>query len=41
MDEKKLRLYKFLLDLGRITLENIPEPYRTELSMQIQQSFTS
>lgn len=32
MDERKLRLYKFLLDMGRITLDEIPEPYYSELS---------
>lgn len=31
MDERKLRLYKMLLDNGRMILEDIPEPYRTEL----------
>ena len=31
MDERKLRLYKFLLDMKRVTLEDIPEPYRTEI----------
>lgn len=31
MDERKLRLYKFLLSLNRITLEEIPEPYRAEI----------
>ena len=34
MDERKLRLYKFLLDMGRVTLEDIPEPYRTEINEQ-------
>jgi hypothetical protein len=28
----KARLYKFLLDMGRITLEDVPEPYKSELS---------
>ena len=28
----KARLYKFLLDMGRITIENVPEPYKSELS---------
>ena len=32
MDERKLRLYKFLLDMGRITLNVVPEPYHSELS---------
>ena len=34
MDERKLRLYKFLLDMNRVTLEDIPEPYRTEIGSQ-------
>lgn len=32
MDERILRLYKFLLKMERITIEDIPEPYRTELT---------
>jgi hypothetical protein len=28
MDERKLRLYRFLLKMGRIKLEDIPEKYR-------------
>jgi hypothetical protein len=28
MDERKLRLYRFLLRMGRIKLEDIPEEYR-------------
>lgn len=32
MDERILRLYKFLIQMGRITLEEIPEPYKTEIS---------
>jgi hypothetical protein len=31
MDEKKLRLWKLLLDNGRVTIENIPEPYKSAL----------
>jgi len=31
MDERKLRLYKFLLKMGRIKLEDIPEEYRDAL----------
>ncbi len=31
MNERKLRLYKFLLNMGRITIDEIPEPYKTEL----------
>jgi hypothetical protein len=27
----KARLYLFLLDLGRIALDEVPEPYRSEL----------
>ncbi len=26
------RLYKFLIEMGRITLKEVPEPYKTELS---------
>ncbi len=28
----KARLYKFLIDMDRITLEDVPEPYKSELS---------
>lgn len=31
MDERKLRLYRFLLRMGRIKLEDIPEEYRDAL----------
>ena len=31
MNEKELRKWTFLLRVGRVKLENIPEPYRTEL----------
>ena len=27
----KARLYKFLLDMGRITLDDVPEPYKSEI----------
>jgi len=27
----KARLYKFLIEMGRITIEDIPEPYKSEL----------
>jgi hypothetical protein len=27
----KARLYKFLLDMGRITIEDVPESYKSEL----------
>lgn len=33
MDERKLRIYAFLLKLGRIMLEEIPDPYKTELAV--------
>jgi len=26
----KARLYKFLLDMGRITIDDVPEPYKSE-----------
>lgn len=26
------RLYKFLIDMGRIDLTDVPEPYKSELS---------
>lgn len=29
MDERKLRGYLFLLDMGRITIDDVPEPYRS------------
>jgi hypothetical protein len=28
----KARLYKFLIEMGRITIEDVPEPYKSELS---------
>lgn len=31
MDERVLRLYSFLLRMDRTTLDEIPEPYRSEL----------
>ena len=31
IDERKLRLYKFLLDMGRITIDDVPEPYKSEI----------
>lgn len=27
----KARLYKFLIEMGRITVEDVPEPYKSEL----------
>ncbi len=32
MDERKLRLYKFLLKMGRITIDDVPEPYKDAVS---------
>ncbi|SKC59272.1 hypothetical protein SAMN02194393_01668 [Maledivibacter halophilus] len=32
MDERKLRLYRFMLDNEMRNIEQIPEPYRSELS---------
>lgn len=34
MDERKLRIYGFLLKLERLTVDEIPEPYKTELAVQ-------
>ncbi len=34
MDERLLRIYSFLLRFGRVTLEDIPEPYRSALTTQ-------
>ena len=31
MDERKLRLYRFLLKMGRIKIYEVPEPYKSEL----------
>ena len=28
----KARLYKFLIDMDRITIDDVPEPYKSELS---------
>jgi hypothetical protein len=27
----KAKLYKFLIDMGRITIEDVPEPYKSEI----------
>lgn len=32
VDERELRLYAFLIKMKRITLEDVPEPYRTALA---------
>ncbi len=28
------RLYRFLVDMGRITLDDVPEPYKTEIEQR-------
>lgn len=30
----KARLYKFLIDLGRTTIEEVPEPFKSEIVME-------
>lgn len=27
----KAKLYKFLIDMDRITIDNVPEPFKTEI----------
>ena len=27
----KAKLYKFLIEMGRITIEDVPEPYKSEI----------
>lgn len=29
IDERKLRLYRFLLDVGRVKIDDVPEPYKS------------
>ena len=29
IDERKLRLYQFLLQMGRIIVDDVPEPYKS------------
>ena len=31
IDQRKLNGYKFLIDMGRITIEDVPEPYRSDI----------
>lgn len=31
IDERMLRIYKFLIQVGRFTVAQVPEPYRTEI----------
>lgn len=35
MFEIKLRGYKFLIEMGRITIEDVPEKFRREITKQI------
>lgn len=32
MDERKLKLYQYMLTTGKITLDQIPEPYYTAIA---------
>lgn len=34
MDERKLRIYTFLVRLGRLDIEDVPESYRAEIASQ-------
>ena len=34
INQRKLRLYEFLLNMGRIEVNDIPEPYKTEISSE-------
>ena len=31
LDKRKLRLYKFMIDSGRKTIDEIPEPYKSAI----------
>lgn len=31
IDERKLRLYRFLVEMGRITADKVPREYREQL----------
>ena len=31
MDERKLKLYKTALEMGKITIDDVPEPYRSAI----------
>lgn len=33
-DERKVRLYRFLLEMNRITLNEVPDPYKTAISTE-------
>ena len=32
----KARLYKFLIDMGRATIEDVPEPFKTEILNEVE-----
>lgn len=32
LDERKLRLYRFLLEMNRVTLDDIPDPYKLAIA---------
>lgn len=34
MNKHKLRLYKFLIKLGRILIDVVPEPYKNEIQKE-------
>lgn len=34
MDERKLALYKWMVEVGKTTIEKVPEPYREALSQE-------
>ena len=34
INQAKLRLYKFLLDMGRIEINVVPEPYKNEIKTE-------
>jgi hypothetical protein len=34
IDERMLRVYKFLVSMNRLTLEQVPEPYRSVLQSE-------
>jgi hypothetical protein len=40
MDERKVRLYKFLVESGKLTKDQVPEEYKesVEVEVEIEQS---
>lgn len=36
IDERMLRIYMFLLQMGRLALEQVPEPYKTAIKEESQ-----